>query len=872
MSLKITQQDRKRVKSTALIFGIIFVISALLAVAFICMTPNAKQIKRLSENKEEIKEMLAGFDGETYYLTSNNYIYELDAYTDQIIDGHNVTEEISDMIAKSGEKLLEDSLDQWQFHTIKTATENLFIVNDGNGNVFKYREENDRIKLTQDYSLMTSGKRSYGGSDNDGNDLYVYVEEGDFCYVFKYDVENLSDGVKARKFLWDISTGADKGYSKIEALKLGTGIIGVYTQDGYVLLCKDDGGTIRFSTDFVDSKEIPDFFKKAEQEMVKDPELEAKWQAKYDETYRKYLETDLIDRLRTKIEDGGVFDVTEEKIKTSTVEQILQYYKDIGISDTTIDKQKGYAETEAKTKADSEYSLTSDWHKDFKKEEMNMQVKTEYLDKDKYQVLYSGESTIYGMIYSKVNKVLYYANASDGYLYETKASDLILAETNTAISEISTKIESVHCKNGQKFSDFGNGMNYNEHANTLYLKFANEKTISIVDINDMKNYRVLYTFEGDFEMVNLVGDKDNKVTHCLRQITKVDLKGKDSPERYACTYVPEKYQTKSLTKTIFIVFIVLALISGVFALYFAVAIKREKSIMKIKFITKDAKKNKFVYLALVPFIAMLIMFCYYEAVGAISMSFFSYTKENPAWIWNSFANYIKIFNEADFLSSIVQMLFFLVFDLVLSIIPPIIFAILLILIRNKVASNWIRSLMFIPGIIPSIATMLIWRVGIYGDTGVLNQIVVAMGGKKINWLLNADFAQWSLIFMGFPFIGGYLIFYGGMMNIPKEYHEAGRLEGLGTIKRFLKIDIPLIMPQIKYIFITTFIGSVQNFARTHILRSTVVTTPVQNMYDAMNAGDYGKSSAYATLIFIFLFFAIATNFKMQKKDSMGDDL
>ena len=111
-----------------------------------------------------------------------------------------------------------------------------------------------------------------------------------------------------------------------------------------------------------------------------------------------------------------------------------------------------------------------------------------------------------------------------------------------------------------------------------------------------------------------------------------------------------------------------------------------------------------------------------------------------------------------------------------------------------------------------------------------------------------------------------------MSIIPKEYHEAGRLEGLGTIRRFLTIDIPLIMPQIKYIFITTFIGSVQNFARTHILRSTVVTTPVQNMYEMMTAGDYGMSSAYATLIFIFLFAAIATNFKMQKKGAMGDDL
>ena len=145
--------------------------------------------------------------------------------------------------------------------------------------------------------------------------------------------------------------------------------------------------------------------------------------------------------------------------------------------------------------------------------------------------------------------------------------------------------------------------------------------------------------------------------------------------------------------------------------------------------------------------------------------------------------------------------------------------------------------------------------------------------EPVDFLGNTSYARWSLMLMGFPFVGGYLIFYGGMMNIPDEYHEAGRLEGLGIIKRFLLIDIPLIMPQIKYIFIMTFISSVQNYARTYILASTGTTTPVETMYTTMMTyGDYGKASAYATLIFLFLFVAVATNFKMQKKETMGEDL
>ena len=170
------------------------------------------------------------------------------------------------------------------------------------------------------------------------------------------------------------------------------------------------------------------------------------------------------------------------------------------------------------------------------------------------------------------------------------------------------------------------------------------------------------------------------------------------------------------------------------------------------------------------------------------------------------------------------------------------------------------------------ATMLIWRTGIYGDTGIMNQLIGA--DVPIDFLGNTNYARWALMFMGFPFVGGYLIFYGGMMNIPHEYHEAGWLEGLGVVKRFFLIDIPLIVPQIKYIFIMTFIGSVQNYARTYILASSGTVTPVENMYRIMTGAqaDYGMASAYATIIFVFLFFAVATNFKMQKKDAMGDDL
>ena len=182
-------------------------------------------------------------------------------------------------------------------------------------------------------------------------------------------------------------------------------------------------------------------------------------------------------------------------------------------------------------------------------------------------------------------------------------------------------------------------------------------------------------------------------------------------------------------------------------------------------------------------------------------------------------------------------------------------------------SNAVRTLLFITGVVPSVAGMLIWRTGIYGGDGVLNTIIKAFGGKPIAFLGQTAYAKWAVLFIGFPFVGAYLIFYGGMMNISSSYYEAAELEGIGIWKRFFYIDIPLIVPQIKYVFITAFIHSLQNFARTYMVTGGQfgTYTPIHIMYQNMVNGNYGLASAYATVIFVLLFFATFLNLRKQKK-------
>ncbi len=736
---------------------------------------------------------------------------------------------------------------------------------DGNGNIFKLLDDGRKLTPTNDYFLVDSatGKLEVTAYEENGSTLYVLLLGQDSSYyIYRFNIENLRAGADKKKQLWDWDLeGATATAKKMTPLTSSkTGVLSFSVTDEAIYLFKNSGGVVRIGlglADYIDENGnevdymsvVSEYYDQGRNKIVEE------------EAYSAYFRKLLIKHANNTH--------SQEELDAADKAQLVAWYKEL-VKTTQFTSENKKAEDAAKEAVNQTFVAENVWCESYDTSTRTLLINTQYVSAECYSVLYAGDCNISGIVYSEKSRAIYYANMLDGYLYSVDKDVFDAAGNGAFLSDLAVKIDSVDIGD-KKFSTFGNGLGLNKFANTLYLRFQNDQTVAIVDINDKENYQILYSFEAGFDINTLTGDKDNKVTHSLRQVTIVDLNANMIPRLYANTYQPEQFENKALIRVLFIVCLVVAIVMLAFDIWFIVAANNERTLYKLKEIQKDVKKNRAVYLVLSFFIILLFMFCYYEAIGAISMSFFDYTQEKPAWIWNNFANYIKVLNESSFWLSIGNMLFFLVFDLILCLAPPLIFAFLLILIRNKTASNWIRSLMFIPSIIPSMATMLIWRTGIYGNSGILNQLIGAE--VPIEFLTNTDYARWALMFMGFPFVGGYLIFYGGMMNIPGEYHEAGRLEGLGIVKRFFMIDIPLIMPQIKYIFIMTFISSVQNYARTYILASTGTTTPVETMYTTMMIhGDYGKSSAYATLIFLFLFVAVATNFKMQKKETMGEDL
>lgn len=477
---------------------------------------------------------------------------------------------------------------------------------------------------------------------------------------------------------------------------------------------------------------------------------------------------------------------------------------------------------------------------------------SEEYDKSEYYYVSPEVNAFAGSAYNAENGY-FYVTSSENELYKFRAENV----TGTGFGEELPleKIDGVKLS-GNPITE-NRSMFYDPYENSAYVIY---KTLSEVTKIDLTTEKVVYSVATDFDITSIVAAEGNL------SYTYYNSNFSESGKMIKAVFAVDGKVRESLYKTLFIVFTVLAFAAFILSVVSWLCVFSPKIREKTGKTFKDMAKSKFVYLAILPSFTLLCMFCFYPAIASIGLSFFDYTQDKPTLLWNNFKHYINIFTSKYAAEAFSNMGIFLAADLVFALLPPLIFAFFLTIMASRKYSAVTRTLLFIPGIIPSVTGLLIWKEGIYGFSGVINLIIRSCGGKEIMFLTQNSTARWATLLMGFPFVGAYLIFYGAMMNISDSYYEAAELEGCGVFKRFLKIDLPLILPQIKYVFVTTFIHSLQNFARTYMIDSKAsygTKTPIHEMYSYMLQGDYGYSAAYATVIFVFLLFATIINMKMQ---------
>jgi len=211
--------------------------------------------------------------------------------------------------------------------------------------------------------------------------------------------------------------------------------------------------------------------------------------------------------------------------------------------------------------------------------------------------------------------------------------------------------------------------------------------------------------------------------------------------------------------------------------------------------------------------------------------------------------------------------------LALSIIPvqitASIFFAALLSHKNLLAKNMLRTLFFLPSIIPSVAFMFMWQGFVDPTSGWLNRMILdPLGLASLNHLYGREAGNSLFILSSFWTIGpGMLIIMGAMQAIPSEIYEAAHVDGAGPFKRFFAITLPLVTPAVFFTLIlnlTAVFGGAIMLDRGFTFNSNLSSFDDIVYFAVFRMFKLGAATSLAWIFFIFVMALVITLFVTSK--------
>jgi ABC-type sugar transport system permease subunit len=199
-----------------------------------------------------------------------------------------------------------------------------------------------------------------------------------------------------------------------------------------------------------------------------------------------------------------------------------------------------------------------------------------------------------------------------------------------------------------------------------------------------------------------------------------------------------------------------------------------------------------------------------------------------------------------------------------AIVVPIqtILAVILAVVANQgiKGKNFFKLIFFLPAVTSSAALSMIFKL-IYAKPGVLNKLL----GLSVDWLQNPSTALAAIMVMNIWSTSGYFMvaYLAGLQNIPKSLYEASEIDGASFWKKFTKITMPLLRPQVIFVSTMGVIGCMQVFDQIYFLIKNMRNVTLA-FYIYRNAFEYSKMG-YASALAMVLFAIILMFTFLQKK-------
>ena len=238
------------------------------------------------------------------------------------------------------------------------------------------------------------------------------------------------------------------------------------------------------------------------------------------------------------------------------------------------------------------------------------------------------------------------------------------------------------------------------------------------------------------------------------------------------------------------------------------------------------------YVMLLIPLVILILFKYMPMYG-VQIAFKKYKAKLGIWgsEWVGLKYFQDFFSSATAGTIILNTFLLSLYYLVASFPFPIILAIALNECRSQRFKKITQMVTYMPYFISTV--VLVSMILQFTDlsSGIANQIIVALGGKPVNFMGTMGYFRSLYVWTGVWQSMGYsaIVYLAALTGVPQELYEAARVDGASKLRRIFSIDIPYIAPTILTLFILNT-GSILSigFEKIYLMQNSI-NSPVSEV-------------------------------------------
>jgi putative aldouronate transport system permease protein len=211
----------------------------------------------------------------------------------------------------------------------------------------------------------------------------------------------------------------------------------------------------------------------------------------------------------------------------------------------------------------------------------------------------------------------------------------------------------------------------------------------------------------------------------------------------------------------------------------------------------DVKKNWELYLLSLPAFAFFIIFQYVPMYGVqIAFKNFRAVDGIMGSPWVGLEHFIRFFRSYNFRQVLQNTIGLSLYQLTAGFPVPIILALMINEVKNSKFRKAVQVVSYAPHFVSTVVVVGIINVLLSQETGVLNKIILKMGGQALPFLTEPSFFKTIYVISGIWAGAGWgsIIYFAALSAVDVQLYEAAAMDGATKLQKILNIDIPSILP------------------------------------------------------------------------------